>query len=182
MDPRVRRTRGLLEDALRSLLAERSYDAISVGDIAERATVNRATFYAHYEDKRHLATSLVRGDLERTLLAGWSERSSDPAKNLRAIATIFFGFAADLFGGPGHEGGECALVIGPTLQEALEAFLRTWLDRDPEAMRAFPGASRGTVATVLAWSLYGAALEWSRRSGRGPAESRAREIIALLVR
>jgi AcrR family transcriptional regulator len=47
MDPRVRRTRKLLQDALRSLLFERRFSRISVQDIAERATVNRATFYAH---------------------------------------------------------------------------------------------------------------------------------------
>ena len=64
LDPRVRRTRKLLESALRELLRERSYDEISVSDIAERATVNRATFYAHFLDKQDLATTMLREDLE----------------------------------------------------------------------------------------------------------------------
>src|SRR5205814_10062730 len=50
-DPRVRRTRKLLRDALVELLAEKSFHAINVQEVADRATLNRATFYAHFVDK-----------------------------------------------------------------------------------------------------------------------------------
>ena len=46
-DLRVRRTQKMLQEALIDLIGERSLDTISVGDIAERAMVNRATFYRH---------------------------------------------------------------------------------------------------------------------------------------
>jgi AcrR family transcriptional regulator len=51
LDPRVARTRGLLQDALLRLAHERPLDEISIGDIADAATVNRTTFYQHYADK-----------------------------------------------------------------------------------------------------------------------------------
>lgn len=51
MDPRIARTRALLQDALLSLARERDLDDISVADIADRATINRSTFYQHYADK-----------------------------------------------------------------------------------------------------------------------------------
>lgn len=51
MDPRIARTRTLLQDALLSLARERDLDDISVADIADRATINRSTFYQHYADK-----------------------------------------------------------------------------------------------------------------------------------
>lgn len=54
LDPRVIRTRQLLRDALVSLIAEKGFDAITVQDIADRATLNRATFYLHYQDKHDL--------------------------------------------------------------------------------------------------------------------------------
>lgn len=54
MDPRVMRTRQLLKDALVELIEERGYDKITVQDITERATLNRATFYLHYRDKLDL--------------------------------------------------------------------------------------------------------------------------------
>ena len=59
-DPRVKRTRKLLEEAFVALLAEKTFHRISVQDIAERATVNRATFYAHFEDKFALMDQLIR--------------------------------------------------------------------------------------------------------------------------
>jgi AcrR family transcriptional regulator len=40
-DPRVRRTRKLLQQALTELLAEKSFHSINVQDVVDRATVNR---------------------------------------------------------------------------------------------------------------------------------------------
>ncbi|MGY4644741.1 TetR-like C-terminal domain-containing protein [Cellulomonas sp. URHB0016] len=50
LDPRVQRTRTLLQDALLALARERPLDEIAVADVADRATVNRSTFYQHYPD------------------------------------------------------------------------------------------------------------------------------------
>src|SRR5512142_1886365 len=51
LDPRVRRTRLLLEQAFMDLLEQKGFQAITVQDITECAGVNRATFYAHFPDK-----------------------------------------------------------------------------------------------------------------------------------
>jgi AcrR family transcriptional regulator len=53
-DPRVIRTRALLHNALMELVVERGYEAITIQDITDRATLNRATFYLHYRDKNDL--------------------------------------------------------------------------------------------------------------------------------
>ncbi|WP_040951988.1 TetR/AcrR family transcriptional regulator [Gorillibacterium massiliense] len=50
-DPRVLRTRQLIRVAFRVLLRSKRFDAITIKDIAQEATINRATFYAHFEDK-----------------------------------------------------------------------------------------------------------------------------------
>src|SRR5271168_891374 len=60
LDPRIRRTRQLLLDALKRLLEEKEFDKISIQDITEAATLNRATFYAHYPDKFALLEQLIR--------------------------------------------------------------------------------------------------------------------------
>ncbi|GLC86979.1 TetR/AcrR family transcriptional regulator [Lysinibacillus piscis] len=54
IDPRVKRTRQLLRDALVELINEYGYEKITVQDITQRATLNRATFYLHYRDKLDL--------------------------------------------------------------------------------------------------------------------------------
>ena len=51
MDARITRTRRSLQDALLELARERSLDEITVADIADRAEVNRSSFYQHYSDK-----------------------------------------------------------------------------------------------------------------------------------
>jgi AcrR family transcriptional regulator len=60
VDPRVKRTRQLLQRAFLELLAEKEMASISIQDITDRATVNRATFYAHFPDKYALLDSIVR--------------------------------------------------------------------------------------------------------------------------
>src|ERR1700683_5491665 len=59
IDPPVRRTRLMLQDALDKLLKEKDFDKISVQDIADKATLHRATFYDHYADKFALLECLV---------------------------------------------------------------------------------------------------------------------------
>ena len=55
-DPRIQRTHSLLLGALADLLHEKTFDEIRVKDICEKANIHRSTFYAHFEDKRHLLT------------------------------------------------------------------------------------------------------------------------------
>lgn len=63
IDRRVVRTRRLLRGALLSLIRERGFDVITVQDITERATLNRATFYLHYADKHDLLLQVIRETL-----------------------------------------------------------------------------------------------------------------------
>jgi len=57
-DIRQRRTRKLIRQALLELTAEVGYEDVTVTALAERAMINRATFYRYYEDKEDL---LFRG-------------------------------------------------------------------------------------------------------------------------
>lgn len=49
-DPRILRTRKLIKDAFVELLEEMDIQKITVNRLAERATINRVTFYLHYRD------------------------------------------------------------------------------------------------------------------------------------
>jgi AcrR family transcriptional regulator len=53
-DPRVHRTRAYLREALIELVLEKGYQSLTVKDLAERACINRSTFYLHYQDKDDL--------------------------------------------------------------------------------------------------------------------------------
>jgi AcrR family transcriptional regulator len=58
-DLRVRRTRKLLQIALIELTIEKGFVDVTVRDIAERAMVNRSTFYRHYVDKFDLLSQYI---------------------------------------------------------------------------------------------------------------------------
>jgi AcrR family transcriptional regulator len=59
VDRRTRRTRHALQSALLSLADEKDLETITVQEIADRADINRGTFYQHYRDKDELVASAL---------------------------------------------------------------------------------------------------------------------------
>jgi AcrR family transcriptional regulator len=83
-DLRVRRTRKLLREALISLIGERNFDTITVGEIAARAMVSRAAFYRYYQDKYDLVEQIFEetvrvmiGELDEMRLAAFGDLGVD---------------------------------------------------------------------------------------------------------
>jgi AcrR family transcriptional regulator len=58
-DPRIVRTRNLIINAFLKLIKEKAFESISVKDITELATINRATFYRHFLDKYALLDKVL---------------------------------------------------------------------------------------------------------------------------
>jgi AcrR family transcriptional regulator len=81
VDPRVRRTRRMLRDALVSLILEKDYGSITIKDITDRAEVAYITFFRHFESLDELLMEVLdegltelRGHIET--LAKQSETSA----------------------------------------------------------------------------------------------------------
>jgi len=181
LDPRVRRTRKLLEDALRELMSERHLDEITVADITERAAVNRATFYAHFEDKGHLASTMLSEDLHDALLKQLKPPVPFDQESLTRLTIGMFEFVGRLQARcPKHSDG-FPPSIGETLQKTLENMFLTWMELDPKVARHFPGTDSGVVAGVFVWSIYGGAIRWGSLTHRPEAAAAAREIVAFLM-
>ncbi|MBP7757533.1 MAG: TetR/AcrR family transcriptional regulator [Anaerolineaceae bacterium] len=53
-DRRILRTRLAIRNALVSLIEEKNFNDLTIRDLAERAHINRGTFYLHYRDKQDL--------------------------------------------------------------------------------------------------------------------------------
>ena len=85
IDPRITRTRKLLVDAFMGLLAEKDFEAITVQDIAARATVNRATFYDHFVDKYAMLDELTREGFTQMLHQRTGTRSGSAEDQLRHL-------------------------------------------------------------------------------------------------
>lgn len=66
-DPRAVRTKSLIKESFVKLLEEKDFKYITIKDITTKATINRATFYAHYIDKYILLEQLIVDCFEEML-------------------------------------------------------------------------------------------------------------------
>ena len=66
---RVRRTQKLLREALIELIEERGFEALTIGELTERAMVSRAAFYRNYQDKYDLVEQVFEEALSALLNA-----------------------------------------------------------------------------------------------------------------
>lgn len=58
-DLRVIRTKKMIIDAFVDLSKTKEYEDITIQDIADKAMINRATFYAHFKDKQDLYEQIL---------------------------------------------------------------------------------------------------------------------------
>lgn len=176
VDPRIKRTRQLLQQALRQLLGEKPFQAISVQDIADRATVNRATFYDHFEDKFALVDSLIHEEFEAHLEAALTVTSPLTTANLHRLSVTVFEYL-------GHIDRHCTLAdaqlasrFAMAVQQALYAFIIHWLSESVSSGNRQRNKLAAS-ATIISWALYGAGIQW----GRGEFDLTAGELADHLV-
>jgi len=174
-DRRVARTRRLLSEALRQLIRECDYDAITVQDILDRADVGRSTFYAHFRNKDHL---LLGGFSQGPAAHPWPAGEMDllehmaenydlyrslagteglPAAMGRLRRTLSEAWRARLAeaAGPRGEGGVAPEVAEHFLTGALMAVVEWWL----EAGMPYPPERMNTMLDrLVAGTLAGAAV------------------------
>jgi AcrR family transcriptional regulator len=165
VDPRVARTQKLIRDALRSLLAEKSFEATSVQDIAERATVNRATFYAHFPDKFALLDAIIRDDVATKLSENDPLREADMRRLLEAVGKNVFGFVG------GHRACKIDRDFEPQFESAIEAQLAEFLQPTFEHC----------TALLIASALVGAAMNWRHHAPKMSADAIVANIVGILV-
>ena len=98
-DPRILRSRQMLMEALLRLLTRKEFDDISIQEIADEATLNRATFYLHYPDKNALLQAMTAARF-RDLIARRGISFTDCDGALRAIALGVCDYLAETAGCP----------------------------------------------------------------------------------
>jgi AcrR family transcriptional regulator len=157
-DPRQKRTRRLLQDALRKLLHEKSFEAILVQDITDAATLNRATFYDHYTDKFALFDAMVAGDFLELLKKRNIRFDGTCSSAIEAIVLAICDYLKEIH----TSEKQCANqgVFGPMLDSALTRAIRIVVLDGLQTSATRTGVSRDVVASTISWALYGATREW----------------------
>ena len=100
IDPRVKRTRRLLRDALVLLILKKDFASITIKEVTERAEVAYITFYRHYESLDQLLMEVLdEGLVELMTHIEALARQSDPS-SLETEGRLIFEYIeqkADLF-------------------------------------------------------------------------------------
>ncbi len=175
MDPRVRRTRRMLEQALEDLLKTTPLGSISVADITEAATLNRATFYGHFNDKFDLLAGMVASRFEELLAARQLAFDGTCPSALKGITLAVCDYLAALPYCP--EKRQMEQHLESALIDILRRMISNGLQKHPPRSDLAPGI----IASALAGGIYHAARQWIRDPDRLESENVAASIAALLT-
>ena len=92
-DLRVIKTREAIHTAFKEMVCEMDYQDITISKLAQRARINRKTFYFHYSCLDDLLAELQTQVLSALVKKDLSYRNMDDIKKL---ITIFFDYTAQL--------------------------------------------------------------------------------------
>jgi AcrR family transcriptional regulator len=158
-------------------LLEKEFDKISVQDIAEAATVNRATFYDHYADKYALLECMVANRFMELLAARGVEFNGGCAEALRGL---ILGVCDYLAAVPRLE-CERQMQMEPHMEAAVISVVRRMLLSGLEQHPPDNGVAPAILASTLSWAMFGAAKEWLRTPERCPTEEIVERIQGMLA-
>ncbi len=175
LDPRVRRTRLLLEQSFFDLIQEKGFQSVTVQDITERAGVNRATFYAHFPDKYALLDHNIRQGFLQEIDKRMLNACHLTVDNLRNLIVAVCEFTKSANGHCQPAQGQFESLVETQVKTVLHELILKWLEQVPLTVPA------ETAATAASWAIYGLALQWSHDKQPHPVESFAVEVLPLIA-
>jgi AcrR family transcriptional regulator len=177
-DPRSKRTRRLLQDALTDLMHKKKFHEISVQDIATQAEINRATFYAHFVDKYELLNMQIRDSFQTLLDENLPEQPAFTIENLRILSLTAHQY---LSGFPDRctastTGSDNGLLV-QQVQRQIQMVILKWLQQTPTRPTSSP---LEVTAMVISWAIFGAILEVAWNSRKISSDQLTTQVLALL--
>ncbi len=151
-DPRILRSRRMLMESLARLLIKKEFEDISVQEIADDATLNRATFYLHYPDKNALLQAMTEVRF-RDLIGRRSITFTDCYGALRAIALGVCDYLAETTGCPTQ-------LTRMPLESSIIPVVEGMFKEGLALHGTTPGVDAALLATTAAWAVFGAARRW----------------------
>jgi AcrR family transcriptional regulator len=170
-DPRILRSRRMLMDSLAKLLVQKEFNDISIQEIADEATLNRATFYLHYPDKNALLQAMTESRF-RALIARRGITFTDCHGAMRAIALGVCDHLVETTGCPSQL---ARMSLEGSMIPVVEGMFKEGL-----SLHGAPGDDAALRATTAAWAVFGAARLWFQTPNRIPAEEMAARIETMV--
>lgn len=150
LDPRAIRTRQLIIDAFNALIATKDFNQITIKEITERATINRATFYAHFLDKYELLDIVLSEQLEALM----EENFRDYTQLDEVAVTHMFEAIIHV-----HE------MLHMHCRRGYNTFTQMIEDKAKIQLKLIirPLVADDMQAMLISWALYGAYSEWDKK-------------------
>jgi AcrR family transcriptional regulator len=178
LDPRVKRTRELIQRSFIEIVDEKGFNSISVQDITARAGINRATFYAHFPDKYALLDyaigEMFRAEIERRMLNVCGFR----LENLRMLVITVCEFVGKIHTHTDRE-EQYQTLAEAQIRNQVYGLILHWMEKI-ETIRNC-SVSRERAATAASWAIYGLAHRWTHEKRRSAAETFADEVMPLVA-
>jgi AcrR family transcriptional regulator len=175
LDPRVKRTRGLILKAFEELLAEKNFESISVQDVTDRAQINRATFYAHFEDKYKLLNYWISQMFRREIEKRTLNACHYTPENLKNLILAVCEFLSNMHRECAQPHQQFESLTEGTIKQILFGLLSHWLQQTN------PKISTDIPATVATWAIYGLASFYSHSKKRPTLEKFVDEALPLVA-
>lgn len=178
-DPRVKRTRQLFVQAFNDLVGKkRNVYSISVHDITNQATVNRTTFYAHFQDKYEFLEYWMTEKFQMTIRDRLPEETRCNADNLRILIQTIFDFLLRFqqCSTPGDKQFEA--MFENAMHQDLHRLLLKRIDEVDT--QGFSQEKLEAMALVISWGIFGSALQWSRNPQDRSVETMFEEVIEVI--
>ncbi|HLF74185.1 MAG TPA: TetR family transcriptional regulator [Anaerolineales bacterium] len=175
LDPRVKRTRSLILASFSDLLAEKSFDSISVQDVTEKAQINRATFYAHFEDKYGLLDRWVQQQFRLEIETRVLNACHYTPDNLHTLIATVCEFLSKVRSDCVQSQRQFEPLIEKQVKNQIYELLSVWLGKMNTPV------STEIPATVAAWAIYGLASYWSHAKKRPALDKFVSEALPLVA-
>jgi AcrR family transcriptional regulator len=143
--------------ALAAVVAEKGYPAMTVGDIAARASISLSTFYAHFADKEEAMLAAVdsgSAQMLATTLPAFRRAPDWPHAVRGAFGSMFSFCAAEpeyttLGAVDVYAAGKRALEQRDRVMEGMEALLVPGFERKPDASPIAAEAIGGAIYSMI---------------------------------
>jgi AcrR family transcriptional regulator len=180
VDPRVKRTRELIVRAFNELVAEKGHTGLTVQEIAERATINRATFYAHFTDQYELFDYVISEAFRDELRGRLPDSPGLSKENLKALVLAACEYLKGLNTACSRTDQQFRPLIETRVQGELYELLLGWIEASPEKAHGRQ-ASPEVTASVVSWAVFGAGLNWSRNGAARSPDEVADQALSVIL-
>jgi AcrR family transcriptional regulator len=179
-DPRVKRTRELIVRAFGELVMEKGHRGLTVQEITERATVNRATFYDHFRDQFELLDYFISEAFREELRSRLPESPGLDEESLRALVLATCDFLSGLETSCRTSDRQFKPLIEAQVPSELYTLLLGWIEAAPQKANDRP-ADPEVTASVVSWAIFGAGVRWSRDGAAESEERFADRVVSVIA-